>query len=115
MCAFIIRGKAPHFSILGCVIGCFEPLKHLRQLWAASAASIAHIAGLLLRTACGEFVQPVDYLGIAAIALNQSVQSGTPIAPAFVAVDSYQIELADQIREDDYAIAGHERNSFSFI
>jgi hypothetical protein len=29
------------------------------------------------------------------------------IAPALVASDPYLIELADQIREDDCAVAGH--------
>ena len=40
----------------GLLFGFYEPLKHLRQLWATSAASIAHIAGLLLRTVGAEFV-----------------------------------------------------------
>ena len=38
-------------------------LQHLRQLWAPSAAWIAHIVRLLLRTVGGEFVEPIDQLG----------------------------------------------------
>ena len=52
-------------------------------------------------------IEPIDELGIATTALDQAVQSVTDVPPALVASDPQQIELADQISEDDCAVAGH--------
>ena len=55
----------------------------------------------------GEGVQPIDYLAVAATFLNQAARVTATIAPAFVTAHARQIELADEIAEDDCAVAGH--------
>jgi hypothetical protein len=61
----------------------------------------------LFRTVGCKFIEPIDHLGITAALIDEARQPVTAVAPAFLAGDSYQIELADQIREDDCAIARH--------
>jgi hypothetical protein len=61
----------------------------------------------LFRAVGCKFTEPIDHLGITATLIDEASQTTTAVAPALVASDPYQIELADQIREDDCAVAGH--------
>jgi hypothetical protein len=54
-----------------------------------------------------KFIEPIDHLRVTATLIDEASQTITTIAPALVAGDSYQIEFADQIREDDCAVSGH--------
>ena len=54
----------------------------------------------------GEGVQPIDYLAVAATLLNQAAQAIATIASAFVAGNAQHFGLADEIAEDDRAVAG---------
>src|SRR5262245_48589839 len=47
-----------------------DELQHLRQIGKASAAWIVHIVRLLLRTVGGDFVEPINQLGVASAFLD---------------------------------------------
>ena len=62
----------------------------------------------LLRAIGSDLIEPIDQLGIAAALRNETVQSITTIAPALLTTHAQDIELADEIAEDDCAVAGHD-------
>ncbi|MGA7737819.1 MAG: hypothetical protein WCB22_20580, partial [Pseudolabrys sp.] len=68
---------------------------------------IIHVAGNLLWAFGGQFIEPINELGIASTLLDETAQAVTTIAPALVAGDAQQIELADEIAEYGCAVAGH--------
>jgi hypothetical protein len=53
--------------------------------------------------------------GNAATLLDETIQPITAIAPAFLTTHAQHIELADQIREDDCAVAGHHTSPDGLI
>jgi hypothetical protein len=77
------------------------------QIRAPRRALVAHIASLLFRTVVGDFCEQIYDLGIASALLDQSRHGIATCAPALVAGDMQHIELADQVAEDDRAVAGH--------
>ena len=64
------------------------------------------LCGCFFGQSARDFIKPIDQLGVATTTLDQAVQSVTAIASALVASHAQQVELADQISEDDRAIAG---------
>jgi len=68
---------------------------------------IAVAARVLARAVRGHIVREGEQLFIAAVTRDQI---GEPIAsrtPALGALDAHHVELADQVRKDDRAFAGH--------
>src|SRR5262249_29625155 len=61
------------------------------------------------RAAAATITALATLASLATTTLDHAVQSVTAITPALVASHPQQIELADQISEDDCAIAGHKR------
>ena len=74
---------------------------------APSTARIIHVAGNLLQALGCKFIEPINELCITATLLDETVQLITAIAPALLTGYSQHIELADEIAEDDCAVAGH--------
>jgi hypothetical protein len=70
-------------------------------------AWIIHVACDLLRTISGQFIEPIDDLAIAATPLDETIQPITAVASALLTTHAQHIELADEIAEDDCAVAGH--------
>ena len=67
---------------------------------------IVHIAGGFLRAFSRKLVEPIDDLCIAATAQNQTFEAVGTATLALRANDTQHIELADEVAEDDSAIAG---------
>jgi hypothetical protein len=82
-------------------------LQHLRQLSTFRLAGIVHAACDFLRTFGGQFIQPINDLGIAATSLDETIETVTTVAPALAATDAQNIKPADKITEYDCAVAGH--------
>jgi hypothetical protein len=82
-------------------------LQHSRQIPAPCTTRIIHIAGLFLRTVSGQFIEPIDDLAITATLIDEAGEAVAAIAPALLTTHAQQIELANEIAEDDCAVAGH--------
>ena len=82
-------------------------LKNFRQIRAASGATVGPVACPLYRAVCGQFIQPIHNIPIAATLRNQALYAIAPITPAPVARHPQGIELADEVAEDDGAVMGH--------
>jgi hypothetical protein len=63
---------------------------------------------LLLRTIGGDFIEPIDQLGVASAFFNQMLHPIATSAAAFGTVDIQHVKFADEITEYDCAIAGHQ-------
>lgn len=83
-------------------------LQHLRQILAARTAWIIHIVCNLLRALGGQFIEPINELGIAAPLVDKPGEAIAAISPALLAGHAQHIELADEIAEDDCAVARHD-------
>ena len=68
---------------------------------------IIHIVRNLLRAVGSLFIEPIDELGIAATFLDEPREEVATISAAFGTVHAQHIELADEVAEDDCAVAGH--------
>src|SRR5262249_12913335 len=101
---------APHMSALG-VKRTWKALQHSRQIRTPRSAPVTHIMCRLLRAVGGDFVEPIDDLCVAATLFDQTLHLIATGAAALGAVDIKHIELADQIAEDDCAVAGHFNGS----
>jgi hypothetical protein len=55
-------------------------------------------------------IQPIDKFAVTATLVDQLGQAITAIAPAFLTGHAQHIELANEIAEDDCAVAGHQRS-----
>ena len=85
---------------------CCTALKHPRQ---------TDNAPRMDRSGCGQVpsgmgsqcIQPVDDLAVAAAPLNQTIEPIAAITLALFTAHAKQLELADEIAEDDCAVAGH--------
>jgi hypothetical protein len=60
-----------------------------------------------LWTLGSQLIEPIDELGVAATLTNEAGQDIVAIAPALLTTHAQHIELADEIAEDDCAVAGH--------
>ena len=70
-------------------------LENLRQLWAPRTAWIIRISRNLLWALGGKLIEPIDHLGVTATLIDEASQTITAIAPALLATDPQDIELAD--------------------
>jgi hypothetical protein len=65
---------------------------------------------LLARTIGRNLVGPFKQLGVDAVAHDQAINVVLARATAFVALDAQDSELANDVTEDDGAIAGHHNH-----
>src|SRR5262245_48802864 len=80
---------------------------HLWQIGADRAARVAVGARVPARAMCRHVIGERENLRVATIARDQIGEPIASRAPAFRALDPQRVELADQVGEDDRAIAGH--------
>jgi hypothetical protein len=80
--------------------------QHVRQIGANRAARIALIARKLARAVGCELIGPGEQLCIAPVPRDQVGEPVSTGAPAFGAFDPQLAKLADQVPEDDRAVAG---------
>ena len=72
--------------------------------------SVIPIHGGPLRAIGGNLIDPIDYLAVTPMLINQMLHSITARTPALVTRDAQHIELADEVTEYDCAVAGHNDN-----
>jgi hypothetical protein len=82
-------------------------------LRALRTARVIHVAGNLLRAFGGQFIEPIDDLGAPAPLIDETGQTIAAVSPTLAASHAQHIELADEITEDDCAVAGFV--SFSIV
>jgi hypothetical protein len=70
------------------------------------AARVAATVGSPALTGSGHVIGEREHLLVSTIARDQVGEPVSAVAPAFQALDAKQVELADQVGEDDRAIAG---------
>src|SRR6516162_3557618 len=90
-----------------CRRGFRPPLTNIRPLRAADVVEVLR----LLARAVGLWL-PIEKLGVDAVLLNQVIDTVLTFAAALVALDAQHVELADNVTEDDRAIAGHQSPTF---
>src|SRR5215469_5892407 len=81
-----------------------------RQVWTSRAALVIQVPRLLARTIGRDLVGPVEQLGVDAVADNQPLNTILARASALVTSDAQHSQLADDVAEDDGAIAGHHNH-----
>ena len=82
-------------------------LQHLRQIRALCPAAVIPIHSGPLWAVIRNAIEPIDKVGIMAMAFNQVVEMVAPGAPAVVTGDRHHVELADEVAEYDCAGAGN--------
>jgi hypothetical protein len=82
-------------------------LKHPRQILASRTAWIIHVVCNLLRALGSQFIEPIDELGIAATVTNETGHDIAAIPRTFLTSDAQHFGLAEEIAEDDCAVAGY--------
>ena len=65
------------------------------------------LCAIFLWAVGGDLAKPVDQLCLPATLLNQTIKTVATGATALLTVDVQHIELADEITENDCAVAGH--------
>src|SRR5262245_24005040 len=83
---------------------------HLQHPWKIRAlhrARVIDVMRALFRTVGGDIVEPVDHPGVVATAVDQVLQVIAAGTAALATVNVYDVEPADQVEEDDQAVAGH--------
>ncbi len=83
------------------------PSQHSRQAGTDRAARITVASGLLARAVGGHVGGEREQLLVAAVPRDQIGEPVSTAAPALRALDAEQVELADQVTEDDRAVARH--------
>src|SRR5215471_2481705 len=83
-----------------------SPIRY-RQVWAPRAALVVQIPRLLPRAVGRDLVGPIEQLGVNAVAFDQPMELISTPTAALAALDVEHVELADQVAEDDRAVAGH--------
>lgn len=84
-----------------------EPLQHPWKIRAPRGAWVVPVMRALLRAVGSDLVEPVNHLGVTAAVVDKVLQVIAAGAAALYAVNVHDVELADQVGEDDRALAGH--------
>jgi len=78
---------------------------HFRQVWTSRAALVIQVWRLLARAVGLDLVGPREQLGVNAVAHNQAVNTVLARASALVTSDPQHCQFADEVAEDDGAVA----------
>jgi len=78
-----------------------------RQIRAPCAVLVIHLVRAFLWTVAGNLIEPINHFGIAATIIDQAGQAIAASAAALLTGHPQHVELADQITEDDCAVAGY--------